>query len=312
MTFADLCTEYNIQVAPSNHHHRTRGRESIDCPFCSPDSQRWRMGYHLTKHYFTCWVCGSLPIGKVLLELTKEPWPKVKQLIERLKGDDAIPEETAPTARGTLRIPTGVAPTLLQIHRDFLRGRRIDPDTAQKLWGARGIGISKSGFNWRMFIPVFYRGEMVSFTTRTVATPDRFGSYNHKRRQTYRSASPEEEVLSHKTLLYGEDLVPGHCIVVVEGPLDAWAVGPGAVATLGIQITEQQVHRISKYPTRVICFDAEPEAQVRARKLVAELKPFPGDTINVELASGKDPSRASEQERATLRSFISGVVKAKS
>ena len=52
---------------------------------------------------------------------------------------------------------------------------------------------------------------------------------------------------------------------------------------------------------RAVCYDNQPDGQVRARKLVNELKAFPGETFNVALETGKDPSRASADEVAELR-----------
>jgi hypothetical protein len=58
-----------------------------------------------------------------------------------------------------------------------------------------------------------------------------------------------------------------------------------------------------KYPVRVVCFDNDPEAKRRARRLVEQITPFPGETYYVELDS-KDPDSATERELTKLRSFL--------
>lgn len=134
---------------------------------------------------------------------------------------------------------------------------------------------------------------MVSWTTRTIGNGVR-----------YLSARPEEEKLNHRHLLYGEDLVPGHAIIVHEGPADVWRTGPGAVATFGTGFQRSQILKLSRYPTRVVCFDNEPAAQEMADKLCDLLVPFPGRTINVRLESGKDAADCDEEEIEQLREYL--------
>ena len=86
----------------------------------------------------------------------------------------------------------------------------------------------------------------------------------------------------------------------MEGPTDCWKIGAGAVCTFGLAWTPAQLARIASYPTRVICFDNEEEAQKQARVLCAELEPFPGRTINVCLEA-KDPGSAQKEEIQCLR-----------
>jgi len=91
---------------------------------------------------------------------------------------------------------------------------------------------------------------------------------------------------------------------VCEGAFDAWRIGPGAVATLGVGYSEAQVGRILRFPIRAICFDSEPQAQKRARKLRDELTGFKGETYVIELESAKDASEASEVEILQIRKEI--------
>jgi hypothetical protein len=175
-------------------------------------------------------------------------------------------------------------------HAAYLRGRGFDPDHIQNLWKIRCIG---PGFRlaWRIFIPILYGGEPVSWTTRTI------GDRNPRR---YIGAKPHEEAVPAKSLLYGEDFAR-HAVVVTEGPTKAWAVGPGAVAVMGTGYTRAQVRRIAKYPVRAILFDGEPVAQRVAAKLVNELECFPGVTANVRLESASQADRADRAEIRELR-----------
>lgn len=192
---------------------------------------------------------------------------------------------------GTLALPT--AGELLPAHRQYLQDERgFDPDEIQKIWGIQGIGRTGS-LQWRILIPIHdSNGRVVSWTTRTIS--------NDPNVPRYISAAPEQESIPHKSILYGAHLTT-HSVVVMEGSISAWAVGPGATATCGIGYSIDQLIAISRYPLRAICFDAEPAAQKRAEQLCRDLAPMPGVTENILLESGKDPAECDKEEILEIR-----------
>lgn len=272
---------------PGTHTHARAGWVQIDCPYCSPRSDRFRMGINLDKGYCNCWMCGGRRLIAVLGELTRLSGAECKSIISQVRWKHTKQDQTEATNR-RLQVPAGVGP-LLGAHRRYLRGRGFDPDEVQRLWQVQGIGLAAK-LGWRLFIPIVQFGETVSWTTRSIGS----GSAR------YLSASPEQELISMKRVLYGEDYAR-HSIVVCEGPIDVWAIGPGAVGTLGVSYTRDQVTRIGQYLVRVICFDSEPAAQRRARRLATELTVFAGETHVVELETGGDAAEASRSEIADLR-----------
>ncbi len=285
MNLQELLREHNVPfMTAGEHHHTTQGWTSVDCCWCSPDSGRFRLGIKLDDLRCSCWSCGWHPTLATLAELTGLPWGQLKGMLEGL--DQPQREEHV---QGMLVLPDGLGP-LLPAHRDYLAGRGIDPDRAAEMWGCRGIGIAPS-LQWRVWIPARSRGKTVSWTTRSITESPRL---------RYVSARPTEEATGLKTLLLGEEHCR-HAVMAVEGPLDAMVLGPGAVSTCGLTITKAQVNKIAKYPIRVVCLDAEPVAQRVARRLCRELGAFPGQTFNIMLESGKDPSRASKKELRELR-----------
>jgi DNA primase len=183
--------------------------------------------------------------------------------------------------------PRGCQP-LLAAHRKYLCSRGFDPDEIIATWGVQGIGVAPK-LGWRLFIPIQYKGELVSWTTRAIGTSG----------LRYISASYTEEAISHKHLLYGIDMV-AHAVAIVEGPTDAWGIGPGAVGTLGLSWTPEQVKLMTSFPVRVVCFDNTPNAQARARKLADILSLYPGETYRVCM-SGKDPASSPKQEIREFR-----------
>lgn len=135
-------------------------------------------------------------------------------------------------------------------------------------------------------------GRVVSWTTRK--TTD--GGEGRR----YITASPEQEALHHKHVLFGED----YCrdtIIVNEGPLSAMAIGPGATCTFGLNYTRQQFLRMVKYPRRVVAFDDQPEARKVADKLASELDQYPGETYVIRFGV-KDAAELDDDEISEIRS----------
>jgi hypothetical protein len=285
MRFEDLLQEHRIPTAPTGHHHARSGWLQFDCPFCSPRSSRYRMGYNAQGRYVNCWSCGAHRLAETLAALTGL---NIGECFRLVGGIDFEKHTKKVGVTGRLVLPSGVGP-LKTPHLTYLASRCFDPNRLTQLWGIRGIAVHYR-LAWRVFIPIQFRGETVSWTTR--ATSDRAVP-------RYISAKPDEESMSHKELLYGEDYVR-HAVVVHEGPTDVWRTGPGAVATLGTSFTRAQVLKLSKYPVRAVCFDSDSDAQRRARELCRQLEVFDGRTFNVVL-DAKDAGAASEREISRLR-----------
>jgi DNA primase len=147
-----------------------------------------------------------------------------------------------------------------------------------------------------LFIPIILQGAEVSFTTRAI----------HDNGLRYISAAESEEAVSHKEILYGEE----HCaqtVVVVEGPLDVWAGGPGFACTFGTAFTPAQLLRISRYPRKILCYDSGDSAgELAVAGLAAALAVMPGTTEIVKLHTGKDAASADYDEIIELRRYAFG------
>lgn len=288
MTFPEILREFDIPFSETGHRHVMTGWIGMDCPDCSPGSRKFKLGYNVAHHFCSCWSCGYKPVIKTLVELTGQTARTIREMLGELSSPLAKPEPV----RGKLELPRGINPGLLTIHRQYLRGRGFNPTELENLWGLRGIGLARN-LAWRIFIPIHLHGKIVSWTTRGVS--DDSGP-------RYISARPSQESVRAKTILYGEDNAR-HAVVVCEGPTDCWRIGPGAVATLGIGFSREQILRIGKFPSRAVCFDSEPDARVRAKKLCEILTSFPGKTCNIELDAA-DPGSASEKEIKLVQKYL--------
>jgi hypothetical protein len=289
MRFTELLACNNIPFLTEGHEHCRPGWVQIDCPWCAPHPNygHFRMGYNLRHKYVNCWSCGHHSLHATLGALLDLQYDKVKLIIDDLDGKYFDPEPEKPA--GKLRVPYGVT-SLTEVHRDYLIHQRHFQPEVIDLWNLQGI-CHHPRLGWRIFIPIYFRGRIVSWTTRKVSEASR--------KPRYLAAPAECESVPHKTLLYGEDFVR-HGIVIVEGPTDVWRIGPGAVATCGTGFSKAQILKMSRYPIRAVCFDTAPDAQQQAAKLCDLLEPFPGRTYRVTL-DAKDPGSAKAKEIALLR-----------
>ena len=286
--FIDLLQSHGVPYIEEGHHHCRPGWVQMDCPNCSPGSSRWRMGFNLGYRYLNCYLCGKRPLGDTVASLCGIP---LGEALAALRNVAAGESTLAPVKRtGTFKPPKGIGP-LLKAHRTYLKGRGFNPQEIADTWGAGGIGIASS-LSWRIYIPAIVAGVPVSWTTRSISDTG----------TRYLSAPAPCEAVPIKELLYGCDLA-GHSISIHEGPLDAWTVGPGAVATCGVGYSRTQLALMAGYPVRFICFDNEPDAQKRAEKLGRDLAALPGSTHNVTM-SGKDANRSPKSEIRELRKML--------
>ncbi len=284
----ELFQEHNIPLAPPGHRHvRTEsGWIGVDCPNCSPTSNKFRLGFNVNSGAAVCWNCGKLDSVAVFATLARiEQRYAAKLLLGHRKPLGTV--KNAPN--GVLSLPS--SGDLLPAHRQYLIKRGFDPDEIVETWGISGIGpVSKLA--WRILIPIYdANGDLVSWTTRAIGKDAK---------PRYVSAGLDEESVNHKSLLYGSHLTR-HSIVVCEGPISAWGIGPGAVAVLGVNYSQDQLNEIGRYPIRAICFDAVPDAQRRAEKLCRDLAALPGVTHNIRLDSGKDTGECSKWEITEIR-----------
>ena len=286
MTLSELLDELNIPYREyGQHHHVTEDFIGVDCPQCSPGSDKFMLGICKSNWYCSCWQCGYIPLRSALYEITGSY--KLKYLLKDVNF--SYHKEFKPT--GKLKLPYGIE-ELKPVHKNYLVKRSFSPEKIKKVWNLQGIGVAPH-YQWSLFIPIFYKQKMVSWLTRTLKDEGR----------RYYVSPPECESMNHKEILYGSDMVK-HSVIITEGPFDAMKIGPGGVCTFGLSYTRQQVLEAKKYLIRCVCFDNEPVAQNKAKELCKLLEVFPGKTYRIEI-DAKDPGSASEKELNLIRkSFL--------
>lgn len=288
MTIQELLRGLRVDFLESGHHHCRAGWLQIEkCPFCSSDN--YHLGYNLQGKFFTCWRCRWHHAIPTLLELGASVKEAKEFFTDNSNRQILKPEWEKPTNR-KLKTPKFVEP-LAKPHRRYLEGRKFDPDEIATVWNVGGIGM-RGHLKWRLYIPIYLNGVQVSWTTRSVGKDAK---------QRYLSAAEDEEIMNHKHVVYGLDFCT-QTVIAVEGPTDAWAIGPGAGGMFGTAFTSQQVAALARFPRRFVCFDAASPAQRTARELCERLSVLPGTTENIVL-DAKDPGSASKKELAELREY---------
>lgn len=287
MTIQDILNDLKIDYLESGHHHCRSGWLQIrSCPFCHSDN--YHLGWNIQKSYGVCWRCGGHSVWSIFQAFGLRA-EKIKQILPHLRA--TTPRREHEIARVSQLIEPKNKGPLQDCHISYLEERGFDPHEIARLWRVEGIGLDLwEKLSWRLYIPIQFRGETVSWTTRSI------GKNNTQR---YISASEDKEKLSHKKLIYGIDFCR-ESIIIVEGPTDAWAIGPGAGALFGTAFTPAQIRLLLDYPRRYICFDSSIEAQRKAKHLASILSVFPGSTENI-VTDAKDPAESSEKEIKLIR-----------
>ena len=287
-------TDNNIPFLSEGHKHCQDGWIQTVCPFCK-GNPGWHLGYRIAEDFWNCWRCGwhhpFEVIENLAIDLQEDPKRTLARYSGRPKLRSKDPYQRLHCA-SSLALPFGSGPLQPQ-HRKYLKERGFVPSEAARQWKLAGTGPI-GPYKHRIIIPIHLGGVFVSFQGRDVT---------NKADLKYKACSIPKEVIHHKHILYGLDAVPFDTIVIVEGILDAWKLGNGAVATFGLKVTAQQIKLMMRYTRRIILFDnpsKDPQAGPEAEKLATILSQKRGCTEIIELQKWNDPGEMSTEEGTKL------------
>lgn len=280
--------KHDVELAPASHHHTRAGWINLDCPFCSPGSKRFRLGFKVKQRYFNCWSCGPVGFRRTLYALFRDD----AKYFEAELGDLVLPKEDKIV--GHYKEPPGLLTEMPKGHYDYLR-ERFGKETSINIerYKLQAIGRKGAEYAFRIFIPAYYKGKKATWTTRTIDPENEI---------RYKNAPVTHEAISIKHLLFGEDFLR-HSVIVVEGQIDAMRIGPGAVSLGGVNFSQAQVLKLSRYPYRYICLDNDPPGRKAAESLASQLAIYPGTTQILTL-DAKDPGQAKLSEIRKLRELL--------
>jgi hypothetical protein len=232
------------------------------------------MGYNLEGGYFSCWKCGKKSLWDVVGRLLKTTdINTIKREIAQFQIQGRHEAPVVVERKKDITPPPGTG-VMVKQHRWYLLTRLFSPKQLERDWGLLGTQHLSGPWNWRVIIPVMNKDRrIVAYQGRSIVTDAE---------PKYRFTPDEDWLENPKGVLYGEHLADD-AVIVVEGCTGAWRLGPGAVATMGINWHAEQVEKLRHYKRRFVLFDPEPQAQRRATGLANALSVFPGET---EVLSG--------------------------
>ena len=291
MNFEDILQQSGIEIRHhGEHHHTSEGWIQFDCPYCSPGSGNFRCGYNILTRAVNCWSCGALRLIKVIQDMMDIPFHMAVKVIHDLPQREIVRSEET----GEYAVPFPIH-RFGREHKTYLKNRGFEGLllVLEELWTVRCTSQFAGQYRWSLFIPVIFRGETVTWITRSI---------NPNAERRYQNAPLRQSSVSIRDVLYGSDLIKD-TVIIVEGPLDVWKIGPGAVALCGKGMSHARLEFLSKVPNRYVCLDSDPESQNTARKICDDLSVFYGTTTNIVLKA-KDPGEADHEELQQLKELL--------
>jgi uncharacterized Zn finger protein (UPF0148 family)/5S rRNA maturation endonuclease (ribonuclease M5) len=178
-----------------------------------------------------------------------------------------------------LRFPDAMNSHLEHIHKKYLLSRKFDPDFLSLRRDLRSFGMLNKYWQYRLIIPIYMNNMIVSYLGRAVVPGVE---------PRYKNANTEDSIIPVKQCLYGIDEIGSHA-VLVEGIMDAWRFGSGAVATMGIEVTNKQINTLIKQGISklTVLFDPDKPGKKASYAVAKKLALFPLD-ISVFLWNKED------------------------
>lgn len=249
-----------------------KGCVAVNCFFC--DDKSTHLNLSLSSDRAICFRCGKYSLAWTIAKIDNIPYPDAKRFVQNLEFDENAAKKiedwqdkrSLPGLDITKMFSGQIFDYLSDMHIDYLESRKFDAEYLQykyKLMGSSHIGPYK----FRVIFPVIMRGKVVSFVGRDVTglSPRRYMNLDDARSLVPRTRQ-----------LYNLDSVREY-LVVTEGPTDVCRFGSGAVATLSIAFTSQQISEIisSLLSFRVrrcfVIYDPGKESQKKAKEIAQYL-----------------------------------------
>lgn len=261
-----------------------------ECPFCGGD------GYHfgIKQGGFSCWKCGVKGNAtKFVKQVLNVSWAEAIAITGSLQTDE---EEFERVVGNKVILPSNMI-DVNEKGLEYLESRGFGQETVEKYQLKQCIAFSKvvvddmkSDFAWRIFIPIYMRKQLVSYTAR---------DYTGQREPRYKHPFLEACIIPASSTIYNMDTVKDRCIVL-EGPTDVWRMGDECVSLQGIEYTKRQVRYLVEMNLEkvVIMFDTGKED--KAEDLAGELCPFI-PVVRVAKMEFGDPGELSPMEAVKIK-----------
>jgi len=280
-----ILDEYGIDHTPI-----VRGWVNTRCPYCGDRSNHG--GFTVSGSVFNCWKCGRHNIEYTLRRILDVSSDSLQDIIERYQTRSSLlnTQNRRKASKESIKLPGG---RLEKVHQRYLFNRGFDPFYLEKKYKLQGTG-PVGDWKFRIIIPIFYKGNLVSFQGRSILDNNSISRY--------KTLEVEDSVISAKDVLFNIDSCISNKIVITEGPFDAMRLGDGVACTLGTEMTTQQIELIAyRFSKAIFLFDPETKAQHRAEKQGSDLAALGLEVDIADLELDHDPGDLTEDEVIYVR-----------
>lgn len=262
MNFEKLFRDYNVPYSLRIN----RGWVNCNCPYCDTKSTSFNLGFNPAGNYYHCWKSKhNYPIKQVLSTLLNVSESSIDNILIDYQGVGETLSEKKTSNIKYLELPTN---TFTKIERKYLKSRDFDPKYVYKKYHIVGGGID-GDWKFRIIIPVYYQGQLLSWTGRSILSKEKLKQLDIPR---YKNLSIEKSVKNIKELFFNIDNCKSDTVVLTEGAFDVLRFDGNAICSMGTELTESQINLLaSRFRKIFILFDNEPEAQEKARKFGLQL-----------------------------------------
>lgn len=296
LDFIRLADDFRIPHCEEGHHHCHAGWVQTHCPECSNGQEGFHLGFSLSQGNFNCWRCGGLRFWDVITKILKKPIAECRRIVRQYEARGVRPAATPYVPAREIVPPPGLGPLQRQ-HRDYLRARGFNPRRLVGLWGIGGTGPASGAWAWRVVIPIYDAAcEVVAYQGRAIV--DGLKKKYCMTQVTKCGQRPSE-------MIYGiHKMRNADAVVIVEGVPGVWRIGPGAVASFGMDWKMPQMYQLRRFRRRYVMYDNEPLAQQRALALAKLLSVFPGETEVISDYDAPDPGDLTEAAAKRIRKAL--------
>ena len=275
---------------------RTKGWSSICCPFCrNPIDTHFNGGFCDESLAYNCWRCGKhYWLEALSLVLNVSPFEARKVIQPYSLFQSNAKQNKTIEYKEKLMLPG--SQELTQGEFNYLAKRGYNIPYLQKKYGIHGGGIV-GDWSYRIIIPVFLEGKLVSWTGRSILDRKTIDELKIPR---YKNLSVEESLINPKEILFNCDNSRKDSVILVEGPFDVLKMGDDCVCSLGTSVTaSQKLFLLKRYKKVFVAFDNEVAAQIKAKKLATDLNVLGLDIEVVNICSDyhkNDPGELTHRE----------------
>lgn len=302
--------EVAIRAKYGSHYKKIRGKNGLEykicCPFCLRNRRKPDTGYHLymnpDKGQYRCFKCPARG--------------GLKELFADISWAERTTFVPPPNPMRELTDQPGTLITLRELPEDhlairYLRNRKFNPTVLERVYGVRYCVEGRRYLNGlvntsnTIIFPIWMEHKVVGWQSRVLFNPDNItddiaaamglprDSDGHYLKPPKYFTSPG---LEKGRAFFNYDVARcGELVVVTEGPMDAIAVGPNAVATMGKGVSDFQARILKAYWKLVVIMldpgDADKEMQALYDQLWTSVP-----TLQVKLQGYKDPGDAPTDE----------------